>query len=549
MKTRLPLIAALVLLPCTAAFADEGVRHYNRGCDKFVRKDYAGAITDFSRAIASGSRNKSNLSLYYFRRGLSYFHLGKYPEAIPDFVTSNRLFPRKEAQQNIKAARRKAASARGQKGLSLMMKKRFRQALAEYSKAIGYESSNFAWWEGRARAKGALRDWRGCLADARQALKLDPTSSDAKSYVAFAERMLSKQGTGSSSGTGSLPSKASQARKHEGSGHTYYQQRRYRAAIADYTKAIGFEPNHKRYYWRAEAKRKLKEYRGAIADYGRALRYPSREYTQFSYSNRGYAHYLVGDYGHAITDASAAIAIKGTWNGYYRRGMARYLLGRTSGAIADFTKVSELAKTTSLVSMGYSSRARAKFVAGNRKGALPDFLKALSTYPNPKTSFLPHWIAASGGGTSRLEALARRGDWSGSVARHALGRMSAAALLQEARRAPPSKVKTRLYVARGYIGLAAERRGDLTTAAQHYRAAATMGTPDGLLRTYAIVRLRTLKKTMTSAKSCRGCSKALTPGAKFCSNCGRRAGPPKCAGCSTKLPAGAKFCSNCGRKQ
>lgn len=56
--------------------------------------------------------------------------------------------------------------------------------------------------------------------------------------------------------------------------------------------------------------------------------------------------------------------------------------------------------------------------------------------------------------------------------------------------------------------------------------------------------------------ACRGCGAALSPGARFCDNCGMaQASPPlsgagqaRCKGCGAGLPAGASFCDGCGRK-
>jgi membrane protease subunit (stomatin/prohibitin family) len=50
---------------------------------------------------------------------------------------------------------------------------------------------------------------------------------------------------------------------------------------------------------------------------------------------------------------------------------------------------------------------------------------------------------------------------------------------------------------------------------------------------------------------CPSCGAAVTPGAKFCSGCGKPLAPakPKCVKCGFELEPGAKFCSNCGAPQ
>ncbi|OPX42420.1 SPFH domain / band 7 family protein [Ruminiclostridium hungatei] len=50
---------------------------------------------------------------------------------------------------------------------------------------------------------------------------------------------------------------------------------------------------------------------------------------------------------------------------------------------------------------------------------------------------------------------------------------------------------------------------------------------------------------------CGSCGAMLAPQAKFCAECGTKAGPVtiKCAGCGNELPGGSKFCPECGQKQ
>ncbi|MBP3648582.1 MAG: SPFH domain-containing protein [Clostridia bacterium] len=48
---------------------------------------------------------------------------------------------------------------------------------------------------------------------------------------------------------------------------------------------------------------------------------------------------------------------------------------------------------------------------------------------------------------------------------------------------------------------------------------------------------------------CTGCGQQLTPGAKFCPNCGQKQDAGNvCPGCGNAVQPGAKFCANCGQK-
>ena len=52
-----------------------------------------------------------------------------------------------------------------------------------------------------------------------------------------------------------------------------------------------------------------------------------------------------------------------------------------------------------------------------------------------------------------------------------------------------------------------------------------------------------------AAGFCPACGKPLTPGARFCANCGAKLGGDTCAECGAPLAADAKFCPNCGAKR
>lgn len=70
-------------------------------------------------------------------------------------------------------------------------------------------------------------------------------------------------------------------------------------------------------------------------------------------------------------------------------------------------------------------------------------------------------------------------------------------------------------------------------------------------------------QTVATPYTCPGCGKPITPGKKFCSNCGASvsapapaapvtASPPPssvCAACGNPIKPGAKFCAKCGRRR
>ena len=55
--------------------------------------------------------------------------------------------------------------------------------------------------------------------------------------------------------------------------------------------------------------------------------------------------------------------------------------------------------------------------------------------------------------------------------------------------------------------------------------------------------------TAQKGSFCANCAEQLTPGAKFCPNCGQKQETANvCPACGQKVQPGAKFCANCGQK-
>jgi len=54
---------------------------------------------------------------------------------------------------------------------------------------------------------------------------------------------------------------------------------------------------------------------------------------------------------------------------------------------------------------------------------------------------------------------------------------------------------------------------------------------------------------MAAVATCTKCQTPLTPGSKFCGNCGQAvsAAAAACPKCNTPAAPGAKFCGNCGQ--
>jgi tetratricopeptide (TPR) repeat protein len=111
----------------------------------------------------------------------------------------------------------------------------------------------------------------------------------------------------------------------------------YRAAKADYDKAITLDPdNSDAYCNRGNSRHELGDYAGAMADYDQAIMLDP--YDAEIYYNRGNTRYAHGDYINAIYDFDMAISLKPDFiYAYNNRGVAKEGMRDYAGAMADFT--------------------------------------------------------------------------------------------------------------------------------------------------------------------------------------------------------------------
>lgn len=147
-------------------------------------------------------------------------------------------------------------------------------------------------------------------------------------------------------GAGLLPTQQAYAQTAEDwivSGNQKYFNDDNLGAIADYTKAIGIDPDDAVIYLiRGKAKHELKDYQGAIADYTKAIEIKSD--FAGAHFNRGITKASLKDYQGAIDDWTKAIEIKpDLFPAYSNRGLARqYVIGDLEGACSDWRKAAEL---------------------------------------------------------------------------------------------------------------------------------------------------------------------------------------------------------------
>ena len=184
-------------------------------------------------------------------------------------------------------------------------------------------------------------------------------------------------------------------------GDDKFEKGNYKGAIADYNKAIKYNPDRTIVYnVRGIAKGKLGDFKGSIGDFDNAIRL-NPEYAG-AYNNRGAAKADLGDLERAIEDFDQAIRLKPEYAGAYKnRGIAKGDLGDFEGAIDDYDHVIKLNPEDIYT---YNNRGIAKDYLDDVRGAIDDYDNAIRI--NPKYA-----------GTYNNRALAKRklGDFEGAI--------------------------------------------------------------------------------------------------------------------------------------
>ncbi len=331
------------------------------GFDRVSKQDFAGSVTEFSKAIALNPK----LVTARFWRGSCLLLMGDARAAITDLTKTIALNPNKvEAYMYRGSAYAKLGNRQ--------------QAIADLDKAVALKPSDLAYGN-RCSLKFRLGDYKGAISDCNRAIQINP-------YDRY---------------------------YYSSRGSAYYQLDRYQEAIADHNISIKIDAqNGFAYLNRGVARVGAGDLNGAIEDYTIALQLASEpQFLAAVYSARGQARYRTKNPQAAISDFTASLRLASTnsetyffrGNTYYESGNRQaaiadldraikfdaksaeaYLLRgviRTDGnesrqAIGDFDTVLKL--NPSLIAIALANRGLAKYQLEDRRGALADFDRAIS---------------------------------------------------------------------------------------------------------------------------------------------------------------------------
>ena len=171
LKTVMPCIVVAMLL--FVACANKNKRHadkyYDQGLVFYNSMEYDRSIDDFTKALEINPKDKENHKVYYMR-GRAYLENRQYTEAIDDFAKALEICPDedKTTKFSIIESRGNAYHALNKHDAAL---KDFTGAIAlnRFHKNIKYVYNNRAWiWQSK-------KDYAKAIEDYSAALKKDPT--------------------------------------------------------------------------------------------------------------------------------------------------------------------------------------------------------------------------------------------------------------------------------------------------------------------------------------------------------------------------------------
>jgi tetratricopeptide (TPR) repeat protein len=344
--------------------------YIKRGCCKSEKEDFDGAVADYNKAIEVDPKNSNA----YMERGNTKYNYKDYDGALADYSNVIELDP-------------KNAIAYSYRGDASKKKQDYTKAIADYSKAIELEPTNAEHYVNRGNV--AFADYESAIADYTKAIELNPAY-----VIAFLNRGIAK-----------------------------YNRKDYESAIADYSKSIELDPADAHYYYyRGKAKLLKGDSTGAMVDFRKAIELDPKETAACAQAceDEGNAKNAKAsenednhknpkeDYDGAMAVFTMAIELDPTDVTHYKsrnharrmRTMAEYLKRNPNGDFRDVNTMEldpdgEIADLTKIIELDPGNASEYLQYRGNMKsenkrdydGAIADYTKSVELDPNRAFSY------------------------------------------------------------------------------------------------------------------------------------------------------------------
>ncbi len=178
-------------------YSEEVVNLYNRAIEKTDKKDYQGAIDDYTKVIAV----EPKFANAYFNRGNVYFNIDDFKNSVKDYDQYIKLEPGKAEGYNARSnARYKAGDRAGtladydqlivlkpndekifyNRGVLLSDTGNIKGAIESYSKAISLKNDYETAYFNRGLLREKSKDFKGAIEDLTRCIEIHP--DDARTY-------------------------------------------------------------------------------------------------------------------------------------------------------------------------------------------------------------------------------------------------------------------------------------------------------------------------------------------------------------------------------
>ncbi len=391
----------------------------------------------------------------------------------------------------------KSATGYANRGSEKLTRNDLNGAIADFTRAIELEPGFTFWRLSRGDAKSAKGDFDGAIADYSRIIEIDPQDAPAYEHRSYARKAKGDV-------DGAIADKALSNEKYadfyHARGNSVKKLNRFDDAIADFTRAIEFDPRFADAYLDRGSVKSLKgDADGAMLDYTRAIEIDPK--FAFAFYGRGSIRNEKNDFDGAIADLTRAIEINPQYTyAFGNRGYAKERKGDLEGAIADYSRVIEIEPNNTT---GYRMRGTAHFLRRHWTEAIEDFRRLCeldAQYRNRTQRLI--WIAHSRMGEADVANVEldvylkkRQGpsdDWPVTVAGFLLGRISEADLLTAAASSDTKKDSGQRCEAWYYIGVKHSLNSDTAAAAENFQKCIATGKKNYIEYQFAAAELKAM---------------------------------------------------------
>jgi tetratricopeptide (TPR) repeat protein len=174
-------ILNIIAILLTALEANSQTRDYKaksdymKGVENIGRKNYAEAISDFTRAI----RRDTGFIQAYENRGVTKYYLNDYEGAISDYSKALAINP-------------DDFNTHGRRGWAEFYLQRYSEAVADFTKAIEGNRNNYEYYNARGQSEYYLGDYLGAISDFTIVIKSGWEGEKYQKIAAYYFRGLAK---------------------------------------------------------------------------------------------------------------------------------------------------------------------------------------------------------------------------------------------------------------------------------------------------------------------------------------------------------------------